>query len=228
MNTAIVFGGTGGIGKAICRELIEHNYILEIANSVTDIRDDDQVNDFVDQAMECFNRLDLVVCSVGYPITSSILDTTASIWDKACDVYINGLSNIVKAVAPIMQKQQGGYIINIGGLRAFSPAKFKGVYSTVKAAANAYLNVVQKEVEEYNIRVTTVHPGFTNTMFHGEKSKRPYTEDGKEIPIVQPEDIAKIVYMLTTLSHGANIANIKVGKAFDEGVRLLPCSQIKR
>jgi len=232
---ALIFGGTSGIGKAIFDKFVT-NGIESIAISAhskpqfVNVCNSEEVNCFVN------NHKDANICvySVGVPMSGMFEALTVHHLQNGLDLYVKGLFNVCKAIIPGMKKLGGGKIIVIGALRASIVSQNKSVYCISKAAAGAMMRAVQEEVRDNNIQVTIVHPGFTNTWFHKEKSKRPYEIDGvelREVKITQPEDIAEIVYMLVNLSPGAEVLEIKVGRAFDfnkKDIRLFPCLQTEK
>jgi len=243
----IIFGASGGIGASIRKEFADNGYQLALCsrnqgyintNTVladrVDITNENQVKDFVSRVISKFQRIDVCVNTVGSPSENLIQNNTKTDWDYNFALYVTGLSHIINSVVPIMKEQKSGYIINIGGLRASEPGIKKSIYCSLKAASSMLLEVLQEEVEEYKIKVTTIHPGFTNTLFHKSEAKRPYEVcDGvlTKIDIVKPEDIAKLIYTLTLLSTGACVKEIKIGKVFGfyrKELRLIPCTQIKQ
>jgi len=223
MKTAIVFGSSGGIGSAIRKRLEDDGYSV-LDDSDVDVTVPEQVTQRV------VHPIDVMVFSVGAPFSGYVLQSTLDEWRRGFSLYIEGLLNCISAVLPIMQRQRSGYIINIGALRAFSTAKGKAVYCSCKAAAATLMDVLAKEAAEFNIEVTSIHPGFTDTEFHKHNTKRPYI-DGKKVPITQPEDIANAVSFLLSLSPGAVVNELCIGKAFDtdmKGLEFLPCTPDKQ
>ena len=246
-KTIIIFGASGGMGSCIQKEFEDNGYHLALCSrnqeyintdnvlaDKVDIMVESQVTEFVSNVISKFQRIDVCVNTVGSPSASLIRDYRKIDWDYDFALYVKGLIHIINSVVPTMKEQKSGYIINIGGLRAFEPSQNKSIYCSLKAASSMLMKVLQKEVEEYKIKVTTIHPGFTDTLFHKSEAKRPYEVCGdelKKIDIVKPEDIAKLIYTLTLLSDGAYVKEIKIGKAFNfnrKEMRLIPCMQIKK
>jgi len=233
-KVAVVIGGTGGIGRAIHQEFLDNGIIsistsLHSATNALDVRDDKKVLLF----FRTISHIDICVYAVGIPFFGKVEKLFVRDLQGGFDLYVKGLFNVIKAVLPKMKVNRGRLIV-IGGLRSFIPSQNKSVYCSMKAASTMLLSCLQEEVRQYGIQITTIHPGFTNTMFHKENAKRPFEfVQGiwKEISITQPEDIAKIAYMLTTLSLGAEMKEIQVGRAFnfyEKGLRLESCSEIKK
>ena len=246
-KVAVIFGATGGIGKAILEQYQHEGYTVcaasrtqrsisteDMYGTSVDVEIDAQVISFVRKCTDLFGRIDVCVFCVGYPITKRIQDTGYAEWNRAFSLYLWSLVSVVQAVVPIMMKQGEGSIVNIGGLRAFDPAQGKAIYCSLKSAASMFIEVLQKEVQQFGIKAFSIHPGFTDTNFHKEESKRPYEKDGKDwkkVSITNPSDIASLVYTLTRMSKGASVQNVTIGTAFDfdaKELRLVPCLQEKK
>lgn len=231
---AVVFGATGGIGTAISNTLRLLGYDLAlsslsidpVSNDSTfaqkvDIRNLEGVNRFVSKVLEKFKKINVVVVAVGTPITMFIQEMEPKDLDNAFSLYVQGLFNVVKAVLPAMIFQKSGYIVNVGALRALRSSKQKAAYCSTKAAALMFMNVLRDEVKDFGIKITTINPGFTDTLFHGSNSRRPFLckSNGllEKLPITLPSDIAKTVSFLLSLSKGATVEELNVGEAFNFG-----------
>lgn len=248
-QTAIVFGATGGIGKAISETLRLSDYNLGLSSlsidtissdsifaRQVDIRNLERVNEFVFKVLERFKKIDVVVISVGKPTTAFIQDMESEDFDNAISLYVKGLFNVVKAILPIMVSQKSGYIINIGALRGLKGSAQKAAYCSTKASAAMFMDVLREEVKDFGIQVSTINPGFTDTLFYKSDSKRPFLcrDNGllEKIPITKPLDIAKAVSFLLSLSEGAIVRELNIGKIFNFGkpeiVGLMKCLQNKK
>jgi 3-oxoacyl-[acyl-carrier protein] reductase len=159
-RVAVITGATRGIGRGLFRRLSTHGYSIatfyhrdeEAAKSFVqeakkdcvtylikkiDIEELEKLPVFIDEVNARFGRIDYLVNNVGYDDFSSIYDLTLSDWKKSQDIILNAPFVLIKAVLPIMRKQQFGRIVNIG---ASSNDYFKGVKNaaalcTPKAAA---------------------------------------------------------------------------------------------
>jgi NADP-dependent 3-hydroxy acid dehydrogenase YdfG len=230
-KTALVFGATGGIGQAIVQELAE-NYNLGLSSTSIDfveshytyckkldIRYPAKVESFVSEVHNKFKSIDVLVNSAGITNIATIEDLDVNELESVFSVNVLGLVNTVKAVLPIMIKQKRGHIILIGSLRAFKSVRGKAAYCMSKAAVSMFSKVLRKEVKDYNIKVTVINPGFTDTDVY-EKPKRPFKmkPDGsfEEVPITLPIDIAKSISYILGLSEGTLIEELNIGELFGE------------
>ncbi len=231
-KVALITGASRGIGLAISEGLFAKGYNLSLLSRSIEVRDSDKllaqkcdvtstmdVESAVSNTLDKFGRIDVLVNSAGRSHVGTIGELTLEDLDKVYNVNVRGTFNASKAVLPFMKKQNSGYIINIGSLRAKECGSGKAAYCMSKSAVRAFSETLKKEVEDYGIKVTVINPGFVNTDIYGEKSLRPYIqsmvgESLKPVPITEPEDIAKSVLYLLGLSPGAYIEELNIGRLF--------------
>ena len=185
-KAAIVTGGSVGIGKAIARELAREGVdvaicarrqdVLEqaakeleaetgrrIVAIPTDTTSNESVKQMVETAMSAFGKVDILVNNAAAPgglVGGSLADANDQDLLSDIDTKVVGYLRCAKAVAPLMQKQGWGRIINIGGLAARS----SGTYSGVRNLALVHLtNTLSNELGPDGITVNVVHPGATRT-----------------------------------------------------------------
>lgn len=111
---------------------------------------------------------------------------------------------LIQAVSHVMQKNKQGYIINIASNSARRTISGIGAYSASKHALLGISGSLMLELLPYNIKVTNINPGFTNTDM---TRNFPYVEDDEKI---QPQDIVNCISFLLSLSPGAIIPHIDV------------------
>ena len=198
-KTAIVTGASLGIGKAIARELAREGVdvaicarrqdVLEqaakeleaetgrrIVAIPTDTTSNESVKQMVETAMAAFGKVDILVNNAAAPgglVGGSLADANDQDLLSDIDTKVVGYLRCAKAVAPLMQKQGWGRIINIGGLAA----RNSGTYSGVRNLALVHLtNTLSNELGPDGITVNAVHPGATRTEctepMHEEQARR--------------------------------------------------------
>ncbi|MCC6179500.1 MAG: SDR family NAD(P)-dependent oxidoreductase [Chloroflexi bacterium] len=187
-KTAIVTGGSRGIGKAIARELAlegvdvalvaRNEAALEqtrqeiafetgrrIITVSADTASDDAVHAMVQRVMSAFGRVDILVNAAAKPGGQSRPPTLAEIDDAAffddMNTKVMGYLRCAREVAPIMQRQSWGRIINISGLAARGTGSIVGSMRNV--AVVALTKNLADELGPHGINVTVVHPGLTRT-----------------------------------------------------------------
>ena len=187
-KTAIVSGGSKGIGKAIATKLAQAGANVVIcsrkkenldsavneaaSNGLTLIpiecntSDKESIQSVVDYTLEKFNGVDILVNNAAAnPYYGPILNSEDSHWDKIFDVNVKGYFNFVKACSKTMIDNNSGKIINVASIAAKTPLEGLGVYNISKAAVVMLTKVLAKELGEYNINVNTLAPGLIKTDF---------------------------------------------------------------
>lgn len=185
-KTAIVTGASSGIGKAIAARLGSAGAHVVLAGrtrspmdetaaqigahggtaSVTtlDVRDPQQVQKLVDDAVRQSGRLDIMVNNAGLSYPGTIADGDPAHWREMLETNVFGL--LVGAQAAIRAMRTcgaAGHIVNISSVAGRSDAS--GVYGATKHAVNAIATTLRKELENDSIRVVNVMPGAVATNF---------------------------------------------------------------
>ena len=187
-KTAIVSGGSKGIGKAIAMKLAQAgaNVVIcsrkkenldsavneAVSNGLTLIpiecntSNNESIQSVVDHTIEKFDRVDVLVNNAAAnPYYGPILNSEDSHWDKIFDVNVKGYFNFAKACSKTMIANNSGKIINVASIAAKTPLEGLGVYNISKAAVVMLTKVLAKELGEHNINVNTLAPGLIKTDF---------------------------------------------------------------
>ena len=187
-KTAIVSGGSKGIGKAIATKLAQAGANVVIcsrkkenldcadneaeSNGLTLIpiecntSNNESIQSVVDHTLEKFNGVDILVNNAAAnPYYGPILNSEDSHWDKIFDVNVKGYFNFAKACSKTMIANNSGKIINVASIAAKTPLEGLGVYNISKAAVVMLTKVLAKELGEHNINVNTLAPGLIKTDF---------------------------------------------------------------
>lgn len=120
----------------------------------------------VQAALAEFGRVDILVNNAATnPHFGPLLTAEASHFDKIFEVNVKGYFFMIKAVAPTMQAQGGGKIINVASIAGINPGPWMGVYSVSKAAVIMLTKALAAELAPANIQVNAIAPGFIKTKF---------------------------------------------------------------
>ena len=185
-KTAIVTGGAKGIGRhysfalaaegarvmiadiadgtAVAREIAAAHGANSVTSAVTDVSDEDAVKAVIAATMERFGKIDILVNNAALfaPLPEEkCTEIDAAVWDKVMAVNLRGPFLMVKHVAPHMQAQGYGKIINIGSGTAYRGIPWMLHYVTSKGGITAFTRALARELGEHGIRVNTLAPGFT-------------------------------------------------------------------
>jgi 3-oxoacyl-[acyl-carrier protein] reductase len=185
-KVVIVTGGAQGIGRHAARTLAEQKAKVVIADlneegarktaqelgSVSetlavqvDVRNEDQVRKLVDQVVNRFARIDVLINNAaivphfawGIPRWSRISDMDKEFWDRVIQTNLGGTFLCTKHVLPHMEGRRSGHIINLYGGGGTKPAG-ACAYMTTKDAIRTFTRYVAEEVRESNVCVVIFSP----------------------------------------------------------------------
>ena len=157
-------------GRELAQELASAHGANSVASSVTDVSDERAVVALIAATMERFGRIDILVNNAALyaPLQEQkCTEIDAAVWDQVMAVNLRGPFLMVKHVAPRMQAQGYGKIINIGSGTAFRGIPWMLHYVTTKGGIMAMTRALARELGEHGIRVNTLAPGAIATDFGG-------------------------------------------------------------
>jgi NAD(P)-dependent dehydrogenase (short-subunit alcohol dehydrogenase family)/pimeloyl-ACP methyl ester carboxylesterase len=184
---ALVTGAGAGIGRATAIELARHGADTvvivdrdlaaaeETAVAVreagagaavyqADVSDDTAISALAAQVNDEHGVVDILVNNAGIGMAGRFLETTPAHWDNILAVNLRGVLNGSRAFATQMvDRGEGGTIINVSSAAAFLPSKSMIAYGTTKAAVLAFSESLRADLADDGITVTAVCPGFVNT-----------------------------------------------------------------
>ncbi len=132
----------------------------------TDVTDSPQVSHMVEQAMESFGRIDVLInCAGGSGADRFIplLDMEEEVWDRVVNLNLKSVYLCCRAVGKVMTKQQSGSVINFSSGAATVPVPCMTHYCSAKAGINHLTKVLAVEWGPNNVRVNAISPGLTDT-----------------------------------------------------------------
>lgn len=174
-KTAIVVGGSSGIGCETCARLVSKGWnvvnvsrtpckISKVRNEIADVVAGSTLTDVITRTGERYGSIDVLVYSAGFSMAAPIEYAKESDYRYLFDVNFFGALKAMQAVIPFM-KNGGGKIILVGSLGGELPILFDSFYSASKAALEMLAREAYLELKPYNIKVTAYLPGGTRTEF---------------------------------------------------------------
>jgi NAD(P)-dependent dehydrogenase (short-subunit alcohol dehydrogenase family) len=219
MRSALVTGGSSGIGLAIARVLREEGYALTLASRTREkieaaaagldalaiaadmSREDDCIR-VVAEHRERHGGLDVLVNSAGLGIGGTVESLQAKHIDLQLGVNLRGLLLVTREAIPLL-KERKGWIFNLASIAGTVPTPGLTVYGATKAAVIALTRSQNLELDADGVRAVAICPGFVDT---------PMAEWSGLAPeeMIQPQDCAEIVRMCLRLSPRARIPQVIV------------------
>ncbi len=188
-RSALVTGGSSGIGAAVVRRLQEAGSRVAVLDLqadagdgdvalACDVAEEDQVVDAVAQAHGALGGLDVAVLAAGVGGMSAVADMSSSEWDRVQRVNLRGTFLCLRETARAMrQADRGGAIVAVTSVSGFLADRLMAHYSVSKAGVAALVRVAARELGPAGIRVNAVAPGTTDTpMFDAARRLPGYEE----------------------------------------------------
>lgn len=254
-KTAFITGGASGIAYACCKRYLEYGAkvafvdyasqekIDEVVKELSplgevygircDVRDAEQVKSSVAYATEKMGRIDIGINAAfaAFPVGDTIDRYNEENFVKGMAICVNGTFLCTKYEAVQMIAQgNGGSIINFSSINSWIPAYGMGGYCTGKAAIEALSKNAAIELGNKNIRVNSIHPGFTRTPATVGLLGSPEAEDMvmKQLPLLrvnEPEDVGDVCVFL-----GSDLSKQMTGTqvVVDGGMQLMAYPQVRK
>lgn len=135
-----------------------------------------------------FERLDVLINNAGITTFQSFHETTIKKFGQIFSINLMGAVLAIKAVYPVMMKRKKGWIINILSTAARKTFTDSSAYSAAKSGLQALGNVLREESRQYNIKVTNVYPGPTETEMWSPTARKKYRSR-----MMSPKSVAEAV-----------------------------------
>lgn len=226
-STAIVTGGTKGIGLAIARALVAAGVSVSVSSRhkeeidqtaaelnrlgagrcvgfVCDVRDEAQVKSLFASTVEKLGGVDILVNNAGIGIFAPVESTSGDDFRAVIETNLCGVFYCCHEAIPLMKQRGAGYIINISSLAGANPHPKMAAYNASKFGLNGFSEALMQEVRHDGIKVSYIMPGSVNTEFGGDE---PSPEKSWQL---QPEDIASVVVDLLQYPDRALASRIEI------------------
>ena len=223
-KTALVTGGSRGIGRTICLKFAQEganvafsdlmmdenveSLVIEIEamgvkakGYASDASSFEQSEKMVDEIAAEFGRIDILVNNAGITRDNLLMRMTETDWDLVIKVNLKSVFNLTKAVQKYMLKQRFGSIINMSSVVGVNGNAGQSNYSASKAGLIGFTKSIAQELGSRNIRCNAIAPGFIETKMTEKLPEEVRKEWIKTIPLRRAglaDDVANVATFLAS------------------------------
>jgi NADP-dependent 3-hydroxy acid dehydrogenase YdfG len=222
-KTALITGASSGIGETTARLLTSagfntvlaarredrlHNLAKELGDSAlpipADVTDATACEKLVEETVERFGTLDVLVNNAGLGINGSVVEGEPENWRTMFDVNVLGVLYATRAAVRHMLQRGSGHVVFVSSLAGRRvPRTESTVYAATKHAITAVAEGLRMEVGQQGVRVTSIEPGLVRTEFAGSShgSANDYYANLPFEPL-EAEDVARaVLYAVSRPEH---------------------------
>jgi NAD(P)-dependent dehydrogenase (short-subunit alcohol dehydrogenase family) len=226
-KTAIVTGGTRGIGRAIAERLLREGAPVAICGRTreavdravaamrplgkifgypADVRRLEDVRRFFEAVDGALGSLDILVNNAGEGVFRKVGEMTPEEWHRNIDLNLNGVFYCTREALARFAKPGGGFIVNISSLAAKNAFSGGAGYNAAKAGLNLFTEALMLDHRYDNIRVCSIMPGSVDTEFGGDAAKR-QDDTGW---MIAPEDVAETVALVLRMPARTMVSRVEM------------------
>jgi NAD(P)-dependent dehydrogenase (short-subunit alcohol dehydrogenase family) len=219
MRSALITGGSSGIGLAIGRMLRDEGFELTLASRTpekvdaaaaelgataiaADVSKPDDCERVVREHVERAGGLDVLVNSAGIGIAARVEDAQLKHIDRQLAINLRGLVLVSQAAVPHLRATRG-WIVNLASIAGTQPVPILPIYAATKAAVISLTHSLNADLDDDGVRAIAICPGFVDT---------PMTEfireEIKPEEMIRTEDVAQSVRFLLRLSRSCIVPEI--------------------
>ncbi len=226
MASALITGGSSGIGLAIATMLRDEGFALTLASRTAekveaaaaelgahaiaaDVSKPEDCARVVEEHVAREGGLDVLVNSAGIGIAGRVEDVQLKHLDRQLAINLRGLLLVTQTAIPHLRKTKG-WIVNLASIAGTTAVPILPVYAASKAAVISLTHSLNADLDDDGVRAIAICPGFVDTPM-ADFSGLP----GEEM--IQPEDCAEVVRMCLRLSPRARIPQVVIERVGSSG-----------
>ena len=226
MRSALITGGSSGIGLAIARMLRDEGFELTLASRTAgkieaagaelgataiaaDVSNPDDCERIVREHVGRTGGLDVLVNSAGIGIAARVEDAQLKHIDRQLAINLRGLVLVSQAAIPHLRETKG-WIFNLASIAGTQPVPILPIYAATKAAVISLTHSLNADLDDDGVRAIAICPGFVDTPMAEYSGLA-----GEEM--IQPEDCAEVVRMCLRLSPRARVPQVVIERVGSSG-----------
>lgn len=214
-KVAIITGAAGGIGEVTAKKFVSegakvvvidlkqdqveqtvsdlHKIGGEAIGFAADVTKREQVEQFINDTVTHFGRIDVVINNAGITQDAQLLKMTEEQWDRVIDVNLKGVFNVGQSAAKVMVEQKSGVILNASSVVGLYGNFGQTNYAATKFGVNGMTKTWARELGKHGVRVNAIAPGFIATAMTEKMPEKVLEMMKNKSPLKRmgtPEDIA--------------------------------------
>jgi 3-oxoacyl-[acyl-carrier protein] reductase len=228
-KTAVITGGTSGIGLALAKAFLQNGYHVAISGRnqerlqiakrelaqqgaqiiafECDVRQPASIEKFFNQIKKQFSAIDVLVNNAGVAHALAPVDQLAiEIWNEVIETNLTGTFLVTRAALPMMRA--GSTIVNNLSVAALQPFAGMAAYNASKFGAMGFTQALREDLRSRGIRVLALIPGATDTDIWGQ-----FWPEAPREKMISPETVAAAVLHAVSAPPEAAIEEIRIGPA---------------
>lgn len=209
-KVAVITGGSRGIGRAVVENLLDDGWRVylcsrsasslekaledlrathgdRVQGRVANVREQEQVDDFIEWAIEDSGGVDCLVNNAGLGGFGSVDSFSGELWRELIETNLNGAFYCIRAVSPHMKARGAGWIVNMASLASVNPFAGGAAYNASKFGLLGLSDAAMLDLRQSGVRVTAIMPGSVDTDFSS--LSRPTDRSW----MLSPDDVARAV-----------------------------------
>ena len=229
-KVALITGASAGIGQACARALAREGAKLVLTARrqerleqliaetkqlgsdgvfvIGDAREEDTARQTVEQAMNAFGRIDILINNAGVGNYKNLVDTSADDYDQMMDSNVRSTFLFTRHAVPVMIQQREGLVLMISSMAGVYGFAGEATYCATKFAQVGFAQGLDKELRPYGIKVGTICPGGVKTEFAIGKGRTEASVEQSDM--LEAEDVAQAVLFACAQSSAARIIQIQM------------------
>jgi len=226
VRSALITGGSSGIGLAIAAMLRDEGFELTLASRTSDkveaaaaklgataiaadVSKAEDCERVVREHVERAGGLDVLVNSAGVGIAGRVEDAQLKHIDRQIAINLRGLVLVSQAAIPHLRKTTG-WIVNLASIAGTQPVPILPIYAATKAAVISLTHSLNADLDDDGVRAIAICPGFVDTPMAEYSGLQ--TEE-----MIRPEDCAEVVRMCLRLSARARVPQVVIERVGSSG-----------